>query len=332
MRRFIVAVTIASLAMACSDDATTDPDAAGDSSDAAAPADAYTGDACADCPDTPRFVGSWGGRGTEPGQFIEPSSVEIRSDDIVIVAGHENRVQLFTPDGELFDIFGTAGPGDGQFNHPHGLAVDRDRDDIIYVGDQENHRLQVFDMDGVFIRQWGDAEFQHIHDVGIDRASGDIFVGDYELDQLRKFSATGELLGTFGGTGALPGQFNGIWGVSTDSAGFVYVGDTFNRRVQKLDRDGAFVEEWTSFGGEPFSKPTGVYVDANDIVYVCDSLAEIVALFDTDGTLLTVWNIREIYGERSEPEDIVIDTESGHIYIGEVFGHRVLHLFLDGAP
>ena len=56
------------------------------------------------------------------------------------------------------------------------------------------------------------------------------------------------------------------------------------------------------------------------------SLAETVVLFDTEGRFLTKWDLAQIYGTRSEPEDIVIDAEGKHIYIAEVFGHRVLHL------
>jgi DNA-binding beta-propeller fold protein YncE len=271
--------------------------------------------ACDPCPETPVFVGSWGGRGTEPGQFIEPSSIELDSNGVVIVAGHEDRVQRFTPEGVLIDIFGSAGSGDGLFNHPHGLAVDRDRGDLLYVGDQENHRLQVFTAAGEFIRQWGDIKFQHIHDVGIDRATGNVFVGDLELHILRKFSSTGELLAEYGGLGTEAGKFNGIWGMSTDSEGYVYVADSKNRRVQKLDSDGNFVLEWAHFGSEPFVKPTGVYVDTNDTIYVCDSLAQVVALYDTEGRYLATWDLAAIYGERSEPEDIVIDAAGEHIYI-----------------
>ena len=276
--------------------------------------------------DAPVLVGSWGGLGTGPGQFFEPSSVELDSAGVVIVAGHEDRVQRFDGDGNLIDIFGVPGSGDGQFNHPHGLAVDRARGDLIYVGDQENDRLQVFDREGNFIRQWGDDGFAHIHDIGIDRQGGDIFVGDIDLHTLRKFSSTGELLGTYGGLGDGPGEFNAVWGVSTDSAGFVYVADTNNRRIQKLDRDGAYVDEWTTYGGVGFRKPTGVYVDERDIVYVCDSLAEVVALYDTGGALLELWDLREIVGRRTEPEDLVIDPAGEHVYIAEVFEHSVLHL------
>ena len=291
---------------------------------AAAPADAV-----ASCETCPRFIGSWGSRGTEPGQFIEPSSVELRSDGVVIVAGHEDRYQTFTTDGDLIDIVGTPGPGNGQFNHPHGLAVDRDRNDLMFVGDQENHRLQVFNSSDEFVRELGDERFQHIHDVGIDRASGDIFVGDLELDTIRRFTSAGAELATFGGPGNGPGQFSGVWGMSTDSVGFLYAADTNNRRVQKLNGDGEFIKEWSGFAEFQFEKPTGVYVDVNDVVYICDSLAELIVLFNTDGQHLETWNLRAIVGTRTEPEDIVIDSRTGDIYIAEVFEHSVIHLRRD---
>lgn len=272
------------------------------------------------------LVGSWGGFGTEPGQFVEPSSVELQSDGTVVVAGHEDRIQTFTADGALLEIWGSSGVGDGQFNHPHGLAVDRARGDIVYIGDQENGRMQVFTADGTFARLWTDPQFQHIHDVGIDPGSGDVYIGDYELDVLQRFTSNGELVVELGGTGTEPGQFDGIWGVSTDSAGNVYVADTFNRRIQKLDPAGAFVAEWRAPGGGDFEKPTGVFVDTDDVVHVCDSLAEIVYRFDTDGQLLGRWYLPPVLGETTEPEDIVIDAAGANIYIAEVRNHRVYHL------
>lgn len=299
--------------------------AVGGCSPAIPPPDAGSPDACVSCPGLPRFVGSWGGRGTEPGQFIEPSSVELDPDGTVIVAGHEDRFQRFTPDGQLIDVIGAPGSGDGQFNHPHGLAVDVARG-LLYVGDQENRRLQVFELDGGFVRQWGDAQFQHIHDIGIERETGEIFAGDYALHTLRKFSASGAPLATYGGAGTQPGTFNGVWGVSTDSRGNLYVADTGNRRVQKLDRDGGFLAEWRGFGGQDFIKPTGVYVDGRDTVYVCDSLAQVVAIFHGDGGTREVWNLAQLVGRRTEPEDLVIDAVGRHVYIAETFDHTVLHL------
>ena len=47
--------------------------------------------------------------------------------------------------------FGSHGDGEGEFNRPTGVAVDRDG--IIYVTDYKNDRLQVFHADGSFITQ-----------------------------------------------------------------------------------------------------------------------------------------------------------------------------------
>jgi hypothetical protein len=49
------------------------------------------------------------------------------------------------------------GSGAGQFDTPHSIAIDGD---VIYVGDRENARIQLFDLSGRFLRsasQWIDA-------------------------------------------------------------------------------------------------------------------------------------------------------------------------------
>ncbi len=286
-----------------------------------------SGDDTADAgPPSVELVGSWGGYGTQPGQFVEPSSVELDTHGYVYVAGHEDRVQKFTASGDLVLVWGTRGAADGQFNHPHGLAIDRQRGNIIYVGDQENRRVQAFMPDGTFVRRWEDPQFRHIHDVGIDPSTGDIYIGDYEADIIQKFSSTGTKLAELGAPGTAGGQFDGVWGISTDSSGNLYVADTFNRRVQKLDSNGSFVAQWTTAGGTPLMKPTGVFVDQNDRVYLCDSVAETIYVLSTGGELLDRWNLRAVLGTRSEPEDIVLDADGANIYIAEVLAHRVYHL------
>lgn len=322
MTRHISAPLLLALAASCGDNAASSLD--GPSPDALGQADAPQGDGRV----APLvLVRTWGGLGTGPGQFVEPSSVELDSDGFVYVAGHEDRVQMFTPDGDLVAIWGTSGTGDGQFRHPHGLAIDRARGDIVYVGDQENGRVQAFSRDRVFLRSWTDDQFQHLHDVGIDPTTGDIYVGDYELDVLQRFTATGELVFERGGSGTGPGLFDGVWGVSTDAAGNVYAADTFNRRVQKLDANGNYVREWSlGANGASFLKPTGVFVSADQTIYVCDSLAEAVLSYTTEGALIDQWDLRPLIGDRTEPEDIVLDPSGEHVYLVEVAGHRVFHL------
>ena len=60
-----------------------------------------------------------------------------------------DRIQKFTADGEFLMAFGGSGRGEGEFNRPTGVAVDKDG--VIYVTDYKNNRLQIFDADGNFV-------------------------------------------------------------------------------------------------------------------------------------------------------------------------------------
>ena len=52
----------------------------------------------------------------------------------------------------------------GHFHLPHSLVV---HDDLVYVCDRENHRLQVFDTDGKFVTMWTD--LQQPMDISVDK-------------------------------------------------------------------------------------------------------------------------------------------------------------------
>ena len=49
--------------------------------------------------------------------------------------------------------WGTSGSGNGQFDYPHGIAIDDEGN--VYVADAYNDRIQKFDANGAFITKWG---------------------------------------------------------------------------------------------------------------------------------------------------------------------------------
>jgi hypothetical protein len=53
-----------------------------------------------------------------------------------------NRLQLFTAEGKYLTGFGAKGVGEGEFQLPHGLAIDSQG--FLYVVDTRNHRIQKF--------------------------------------------------------------------------------------------------------------------------------------------------------------------------------------------
>ena len=114
--------------------------------------------------------------------FNGPADVAIaRNGDIFVADGHANsRVVHFSADGEFIKIIGgTKGPGPGQFDVPHCLAIDsRDR---LLVCDQQmeagNARIQVFDQNGTFIEQWTNIGLRQPTGMAI-AADDTVYIGD----------------------------------------------------------------------------------------------------------------------------------------------------------
>jgi sugar lactone lactonase YvrE len=67
-------------------------------------------------------------------------------------------------------------------------------------------------------------------------------------------------------------EFDQPHALAFDSKERLFVGDRNNNRIQILDQDGSFLEEWTQF-----SRPSGMYIDRNDRIYVADSESGSVA-------------------------------------------------------
>jgi DNA-binding beta-propeller fold protein YncE len=75
--------------------------------------------------------------------------------EIYVSDGYGNaRVHRFAPDGRLLHSWGEPGTGPGQFQVPHGIAVDADG--TVYVADRENSRIQLFTPEGKYLSAWTD--------------------------------------------------------------------------------------------------------------------------------------------------------------------------------
>jgi DNA-binding beta-propeller fold protein YncE len=98
----------------------------------------------------------------------------------------------------------------------------------------------------------------------------------------------GTVIRTFGSLGTKPGQFKIPNSLCVDSAGYVYVSDTLNFRVQKLTPNGDAV--WAK--GSPgrrlgqFGRPRGVRVGPDGVLFVVEGAMQLVQLFDGDGQTL----------------------------------------------
>ena len=188
-------------------------------------------------------LGTTGEAGNDATHFNDPSGISIlRNGNIVVTDGYgNNRVVLFSPEGRLISQVGLraggpddAGTGPGEFDLPHQAALDAD--DNIYVVDRENRRIQVFDKDLNYMREFAN-EGWNPWDMAISRTGDDGFgyIADHATEEVHKIQLSdGKILATWGKRGLGPGEFDWVHGMAVDSRGAVYAADTYGQRVQKF--------------------------------------------------------------------------------------------------
>ena len=85
-------------------------------------------------------------------------------------------------------------------------------------------------------------QLKHPISDAIDSA-GNVWVVSHESDLIEKYSATGDLLDTYGSEGTGAGEFIGPWGIAIDPRnGNVYVTDQANNRVEEFSSAGVFIK------------------------------------------------------------------------------------------
>ena len=188
-----------------------------------------------------KLVAQFGDKGTNVGLLGMPRAAVVNSRGELYVCEYTDseRVQCFTAHGEkCLGSWGRLGDKPGEFSRAEGLGIDAH--DNIYVADSCNHRIQVFDSEGRFLRQYGRAgtglgEFSYPYDVRID-AAGLQFVCEFGNSRIQILDSHDRPLEILGGPGGAPGQFSNPWGIALDSKGNLYVADALNNRVQKFIR------------------------------------------------------------------------------------------------
>jgi DNA-binding beta-propeller fold protein YncE len=127
-------------------------------------------------------LGKPGMPGDAPGFFYRPSAVAVAPNgDIFVADGHGGasnaRIVKFSADGKFIKTWGKKGTGPGEFDEPHGIALDSTG--RMFVADRVNARIQIFDQDGKFLAEW--KQFGRPSAVFIDR-NDVIYVADSQTE------------------------------------------------------------------------------------------------------------------------------------------------------
>ncbi|MDT8307584.1 MAG: hypothetical protein RRC07_16750 [Anaerolineae bacterium] len=175
-------------------------------------------------------------------------AVDIEANEVYIADGYANhRVIVFdATTGEFKRMWGAYGlppddQGDNGFGNPVHCAVITD-EGLVYVCDRVKNRVQIFEKDGTFVREFyirqetlGNGSTWDLA-FSADKRQSYVYDADGENNvvwTLRR--ETDEILGYFGRSGRQAGQFHWVHNLDTDSKGNLYTAEVdTGKRAQKF--------------------------------------------------------------------------------------------------
>ena len=280
----------------------------------------------------------------EPGSDLDhlgwACGLDIRDDEVYIGDTGNYRVLKCNLAGDCADFAGEStipGADDNHFQWPTDVAVDSTGK--VYVADEANHRVQIFDNSGSFIDTRGVTLVPYIVDEihlyspwGVAIANdGGLVVTEQGGRRVIKYN-TG-MSQEWTSDGGEISYYSNIEGNPTqDNSGKIYFSDSWNHRVVILSSSGDYLD---SFGvlGEPgddethFDVPQSIAISPiTQDIYVVDKFNQRIQVFDQDYNYITTLGITDEPGSDdlhfNNPRGIAIDA-LGYVYVADTDNYRV---------
>ena len=244
---------------------------------------------------------------------------------------------------------------------PQGVLVDPSGN--IYIADTANHRIRSVSVETGII--------QTIAGTGVaedlDAPRGMVLQGDLLISQMGNhvvstvqdeilFAFAGIGIGQFGGDGgrALDANLRSPAGLAIDSRGNVYIADTDNHRIRKVDANGIITtvvgsgdpDQGAFFGDggvgtqARLNRPSAIAIDSRGNIYIADTDNHRIRKVDARGVIATIAGMGQngfagdggagTQAQLNAPQGIAVD-ERGYLFIADTNNHRIRLLDLDSG-
>lgn len=292
-------------------------------------------------------------------------------------SGPERFAQLADLSGTVRFTVGTA-PGATRFhgdgapaamamlNFPSAVAVDNRN---LYIADTMNHRVRRVDLEtGVITTLAGTGQRRLSGDRGPAVAAtlnepcalaldgkGSLYVADQSNNRVRRVNLEDGIITTIAGTGeaaysgdgtpAVEAMLNGPSGLAIGQDGALYIADTFNGRIRRIDPETGLISTVVGDGGEyryqghpnefstSLSRPYGIAVGREGNILITDSDSHLIRSWDRNKRIIRLLagnGLAQFSGDGLAPSEsslnypfgVAVDGR-GNVYIADTFNHRI---------
>ncbi|MBP8916245.1 MAG: T9SS type A sorting domain-containing protein [Chitinophagales bacterium] len=255
-----------------------------------------------------------------------------------------------------------------KFAGPFGICIDAS--DNLYIADADNNCIRKITSSGIVSTFAGtgiagytdgdanSAQFRAPSDLCID-AAGNIYVSDFENQRIRKIDISGNV-STIAGNGNIgyvdgfcqDAEFDYPRGIVIDSEGNLFISDSWNHRIRKINLTDSTVSTFAGGGtnmgvssigdliddsdtSARFYTPSGLAIDADDNIYVADAYNHRIRKITPDAEVSTIAgsgpigpgvggysNGNALTSFLNTPTEIFVAND-GRLFIGDTYNYRV---------
>ncbi|MDR7857548.1 NHL repeat-containing protein [Tissierella sp.] len=208
--------------------------------------------------------------------------------NIYVSDTQDNKIRCFNKRLELVWEIGREGSNNGEFKIPWRILI---HDNLLYVGDIYNHRIQIFTKDGLYVDQFGkyglgEDGFNYIFGFDFDK-KGKLYLTDTWNHRLKIYNrglVLDKVIGSYQENIVLrPAAI-----IFSKDEKLFYVADYLNHSIAIFESNGEFIKRIGRLGtknGE-FNYPNDIFIDSNELLYISDSKNKRVQILTSEGEYL----------------------------------------------
>ena len=209
------------------------------------------------------------GQGSGNSRLLDPHGVAVTDNVIAVSDQGSHQVKKYSLQGELQSVIGGHGDKNCQFNHPKGLAFNNNK--LLYVIDEYNHRVQVFQQDDKFAFSFGNkgsnpGQFLWPDTIAINPNNNDVLVTDHDPNCLHLFTHNGQFRRTL--------NCNRPCAIDFSPTGYLITGhDGDDSKIRVWSPTYQLINQFGKKGSKQgeFHSITGIAIDSSGTIYVAEA-------------------------------------------------------------